>query len=173
MLRTAWSLPPTGLSTLRFDAGRFPPTPAVCYRASWQLPGPDSHRQATTSTPKDQLTISSEPPSASGRTPSSAELRFFGSDRDGHALRRRGQESTSSVRPSTRSNSASLSRRQSRPSSPEMRNKSSGVGNRHGRSVHRCCGGGGIRTHEAAEPPTGFQDRRLQPDSATPPRAPV
>jgi hypothetical protein len=30
-------------------------------------------------------------------------------------------------------------------------------------------GGGGIRTHETAEPPTGFQDRRLRPDSATPP----
>jgi hypothetical protein len=30
-------------------AGRFPPTPPVCYRASWRLPGPDSHRQATTS----------------------------------------------------------------------------------------------------------------------------
>ena len=49
MLRTAQSLPPTGLSTLGFDAGRFPPTPPACYRASWQLPGPDSHRQATTS----------------------------------------------------------------------------------------------------------------------------
>ena len=49
MLRTGQSPPPTGLLTLRFDAGRFPPTPAACYRASWQLPGPDSHRQATTS----------------------------------------------------------------------------------------------------------------------------
>jgi hypothetical protein len=39
----------TGLLTLGFDAGRFPPTPPACYRASWQLPGPDSHRQATTS----------------------------------------------------------------------------------------------------------------------------
>jgi hypothetical protein len=36
-------------STLGFDAGRVPPTPPVCYRASWQLPGPDFHRQATTS----------------------------------------------------------------------------------------------------------------------------
>ncbi|PJE93867.1 hypothetical protein CUT44_32265 [Streptomyces carminius] len=35
--------------TLGFDAGRFPPTPPACYRASWQLPGPDFHRQATTS----------------------------------------------------------------------------------------------------------------------------
>jgi hypothetical protein len=41
--------PFTGLSTLGFDARRFPLTPPVCYRASWQLPGPDSHRQATTS----------------------------------------------------------------------------------------------------------------------------
>lgn len=49
MLRTAALLPLTGLSTLGFDAGRFPPTPPVCYRASWQLPGPDFHRQATTS----------------------------------------------------------------------------------------------------------------------------
>ena len=49
MLRAGQSLPPKGLSTLRFDAGRFPPTPAACYRASWQLPGPDFHRQATTS----------------------------------------------------------------------------------------------------------------------------
>jgi hypothetical protein len=43
------SVPPTGLLTLRFATGRFPPTTAACYRASWQLPGPDSHRQATTS----------------------------------------------------------------------------------------------------------------------------
>jgi hypothetical protein len=58
MLRTATLLPLTGLSTLGFDAGRFPPTPPVCYRASWQLPGPDSHRQATTSLrPKINYTI--------------------------------------------------------------------------------------------------------------------
>ena len=49
MLRAGQLLPPKGLSTLRFDAGRFPPTPAACYRASWQLPGPDSHRLADTS----------------------------------------------------------------------------------------------------------------------------
>jgi len=49
MLRTAQSLPLEGHLTLGFDAGRFPPTPPACYRASWQLPGPDSHRQATTS----------------------------------------------------------------------------------------------------------------------------
>jgi len=32
-LRTARSLPLTELLTLHFDAGRFPPTPAACYRA--------------------------------------------------------------------------------------------------------------------------------------------
>jgi hypothetical protein len=41
--------PPTGLSTLGFDPTRFQTEPPACYRASWQLPGPDSHRQATTS----------------------------------------------------------------------------------------------------------------------------
>src|SRR4051794_25043154 len=49
MLRTARSLPPTGLLTLGFDPARFQTEPPACYRASWQLPGPDSHRQATTS----------------------------------------------------------------------------------------------------------------------------
>jgi hypothetical protein len=49
MLRAGQSLPPKRLSTLRFNAGRFPPTPAACYRASWQLPGPDSHRLVDTS----------------------------------------------------------------------------------------------------------------------------
>jgi hypothetical protein len=55
MLRTAQSLPLTGLSTLGSGAGRFPPTPPACYRASWQLPGPDSHRQATTSLSNTKL----------------------------------------------------------------------------------------------------------------------
>src|SRR4051812_29938875 len=58
MLRTARSLPPKGLLTLRFDPRRFPPKPAACYRASWQLPGPDLPRQATTSFLLDQLPIS-------------------------------------------------------------------------------------------------------------------
>ena len=53
-----------------FDAGlrrrRFPPTPPACYRASWQLPGPDSHRQATTSL-RCQINSKASPPS-SGRT---------------------------------------------------------------------------------------------------------
>jgi hypothetical protein len=41
--------PPTGLLTLGSDPARFPAEPPACYRASWQLPGPDFHRQATTS----------------------------------------------------------------------------------------------------------------------------
>ena len=49
MLRTASSLPRKGLLTLGSDPARFQTGPPACYRASWQLPGPDSHRQATTS----------------------------------------------------------------------------------------------------------------------------
>jgi hypothetical protein len=49
MLRTTQSLPLQGLLTLGFDPTRFQTEPPACYRASWQLPGPDSHRQATTS----------------------------------------------------------------------------------------------------------------------------
>jgi hypothetical protein len=49
MLRTAPSLPLAGLLTLGFDPARFQAKPPACYRASWQLPGPDFHRQATTS----------------------------------------------------------------------------------------------------------------------------
>ncbi len=41
--------PPTGLLTLGFDPTRFQTRPPTCYRASWQLPGRDSHPQATTS----------------------------------------------------------------------------------------------------------------------------
>jgi hypothetical protein len=49
MLRTASSLPHTGLLTLDSDPARCQTEPPACYRASWQLPGPDFHRQATTS----------------------------------------------------------------------------------------------------------------------------
>src|SRR5258707_8303917 len=49
MRRTASSLPLTGLLTLGSDPARFQTEPPACYRASWQLPGPDFHRQATTS----------------------------------------------------------------------------------------------------------------------------
>jgi hypothetical protein len=48
-----------GLLTLGFDPARFPAEPPACYRASWQLPGPDSHRQATTSLTLDQVYITS------------------------------------------------------------------------------------------------------------------
>jgi hypothetical protein len=41
--------PPKGLSTLGFDPARFQTEPPACYRASWQLPGRDSHPLATTS----------------------------------------------------------------------------------------------------------------------------
>jgi len=49
MLRTVQSLPLMGLLTLGSDRVPFGTQPPACYRASWQLPGPDSHRQATTS----------------------------------------------------------------------------------------------------------------------------
>ncbi len=57
MLRAGQLLPPKGLSTLRFSTGRFPPAPAACYRASWQLPGPDFHRLADTSLRVDHLNV--------------------------------------------------------------------------------------------------------------------
>src|SRR6185312_5993380 len=61
MLRTAQLLPPPWLLTLGFDPARFQTEPPACYRASWQLPGPDSHRLATTSFPSghDRWTITS------------------------------------------------------------------------------------------------------------------
>ena len=40
----------------------FPPTPPACYRASWQLPGPDSHQQATTSL-RCEINSTASPPS--------------------------------------------------------------------------------------------------------------
>src|SRR5437764_10135643 len=68
MLRTASSLPHTGLLTLGSDAGRFPPAPPACYRASWQLPGPDFHRQATTSlrTARFRCYVTASPPALLG-----------------------------------------------------------------------------------------------------------
>jgi hypothetical protein len=62
MLRTAQSLPPTGLSTLGFDPARFQTEPPACYRASWQLPGRDSHPLAATSLCSDQVTVLAPPP---------------------------------------------------------------------------------------------------------------
>jgi hypothetical protein len=73
MLRTVQLLPLTGLLTLGFDPARFQTGPPACYRASWQLPGPDSHRLATTSLPLDQVCITSN---VLGALPSSVELRW-------------------------------------------------------------------------------------------------
>ena len=50
MLRTARSHTPNGMLDAALRPRRVsPPKPAACYRASWQLPGPDLPRQATTS----------------------------------------------------------------------------------------------------------------------------
>ena len=68
MLRTASSLPLAGLLTLGSGPARFPPTPPACYRASWQLPGPDFHRQATTSlrTARFRCYVTASPPALLG-----------------------------------------------------------------------------------------------------------
>ena len=52
---------PKGLSTLGSALARFQARTPACYRASWQLPGPDFHRQATTSfrSGHDRWTITS------------------------------------------------------------------------------------------------------------------
>ena len=52
---------PKGLSTLGSALARFQTRTPACYRASWQLPGPDFHRQATTSfrSGHDRWTITS------------------------------------------------------------------------------------------------------------------
>jgi hypothetical protein len=72
MLRTVQLLPLKGLLTLGFDPARFQTEPPACYRASWQLPGPDSHRLATTSLPLDQVCITSN---VLGALPLAVELR--------------------------------------------------------------------------------------------------
>ena len=41
--------PFTGPLTLGSNSARFQTRPPACYRAPWQLPGPDFHRHATTS----------------------------------------------------------------------------------------------------------------------------
>ena len=58
---------PKGLSTLGSALARFQTGTPACYRAPWQLPGPDFHRQATTSfrSGHDRWTITSM---LSGRT---------------------------------------------------------------------------------------------------------
>ena len=48
--------PPRGF-TLGSDPGPFQTKPPACYRASWQLPGPDFHRQATTSLRTERSTM--------------------------------------------------------------------------------------------------------------------
>jgi len=55
-LRTGRSHTPKERLTLGSDTGRFPPAPPACYRASWQLPGPDLPRQANASLCSDQVT---------------------------------------------------------------------------------------------------------------------
>jgi len=62
MLRTAQSLPPTGLSTLGFDPARYQTEPPACYRAPWQLPGRDSHPLAAASLCSDQVNVIAPPP---------------------------------------------------------------------------------------------------------------
>jgi len=76
MLRAGQLLPPKGHSTLGFDTGRFPPTPPACYRASWQLPGPDFHRQVDTSL-SAWITSTAPPPFVSGQCPRLLGTRMF------------------------------------------------------------------------------------------------
>jgi len=97
--------PPKGLSTLGFDPARFQTEPPACYRASWQLPGRDSHPLATTSLCWITIYISTsnsghtaeieqaaDPPLAGneGRpaepTVDSAEMRTFGGATRGRTL---------------------------------------------------------------------------------------
>jgi hypothetical protein len=79
MLRTAQSLPLEGLLTLGFDPARFQAEPPACYRASWQLPGPDLHRLATTSFRSSQVTSSSTSPlPITVRTPGSRGISVTG-----------------------------------------------------------------------------------------------
>ena len=80
MLRTASSLPLTGLLTLGSDPARFQTEPPACYRASWQLPGPDSHRQATTSLRTARSTmayVTVSPPALLGARIIEARARIF------------------------------------------------------------------------------------------------
>ena len=55
MLQTAQLLPPPWLSTLGFDPARFQTQPPACYRASWQLPGPDSLSRASRALPTPRV----------------------------------------------------------------------------------------------------------------------
>jgi hypothetical protein len=76
-----------GLLTLGFDPDRFQPKPPACYRASWQLPGPDSHRQATTSLSLDQVSITSNwlgARKAEARICAMARVTYESKDNAGH-----------------------------------------------------------------------------------------
>jgi len=75
-LRTAQLLPLKGLSTLGSDPARFQARPPACYRAPWRLPGPDFHRQATTSfrSGHDRWTITSVISGRTGWSTSEASL---------------------------------------------------------------------------------------------------
>ena len=86
MLRTARSHTPKGCLTLRFDPARFPAKPAACYRASWQLPGPDLPRQATTSLSLKSRSIYSSPSNSLGALPITVELRDDGPGVSGQAV---------------------------------------------------------------------------------------
>jgi hypothetical protein len=89
MLRTAQSLPPTGLSTLGFDPARYQTEPPACYRAPWRLPGRDSHPLATTSLSSDQVIPSTTSDSLGTRRTSRKSRRWFAreSARDSAVLR--------------------------------------------------------------------------------------
>ena len=60
--------PHPGRSTLGFDPARFQTTPPACYRAPWRLPGPDFHRQATTSLRISRQSFTRSTTNPSGRT---------------------------------------------------------------------------------------------------------
>src|SRR6266852_2362889 len=87
MLRTAQLLPPTGLSTLGSDPTRYQTEPPACYRASWQLPGRDSHPLATTSLSSDQVTPSTTSESLGARRGSRRRRQFGSSARGRLSLR--------------------------------------------------------------------------------------
>ena len=53
-----WTVaPPKGALDAALQHRAFPPALAACYRASWQLPGPDFHRLADTDLRVDHLNV--------------------------------------------------------------------------------------------------------------------
>src|SRR3954452_16488248 len=93
MLRTVQSLPLTGPSTRGFNPARFQTEPPVCYRASWQLPGPDFHRQATTSCRQQINRLHDHPPICWAHEKTSLVV-FETPMRDGPVVKDIGDEST-------------------------------------------------------------------------------